>query len=65
MQPAFESFLRGVQPDILSWELFFKLIKANIALDKNLPYKVLRKIMNTAATAGYQEFKFIVQGDYL
>lgn len=34
----------------------------NLVLHKDLPYKVLRKIMNTSAEAGYPQFKFIVQG---
>ena len=36
----------------------------NIVLDKTLSYKTLRKVMHTAALAGYPEFKFIVQGNY-
>lgn len=38
--------------------------RVNIVLDQSLPYDVLRKVMNTAATAGYPEFKFIVTGNY-
>ncbi len=40
------------------------LTKANIAIDQNLHYEVLRKIMHTASLAGFHQFKFIVQGDY-
>ena len=40
------------------------LKKVNIVLDKELPYNVLRKVMHSAATAGYQDFKFIVKGNY-
>ena len=36
----------------------------NIVLDQSLPYGVLRKVMHTAAVAGYPKFKFIVQGRY-
>lgn len=36
----------------------------NIVLDQALPYGVLRKVMHTAAVAGYPKFKFIVQGRY-
>ena len=36
--------------------------RINILLDEELPYQVLQKIMHTSATAGYTEFKFLVQG---
>jgi biopolymer transport protein ExbD len=38
--------------------------KVNIVLDQSLPYTVLRKVMHTAAMAGFPEFKFIVQGNF-
>jgi biopolymer transport protein ExbD len=41
-----------------------RLKKVNIVLDKSLPYSVLSKVMHTAASAGFPEFKFIVQGKY-
>lgn len=34
----------------------------NIVLDQSIPYAILRKIMHTSATAGFPQFKFIVQG---
>ncbi len=34
----------------------------NLLMDKNLPYKYIRKIMFTSQTAGFKEFKFIVEG---
>lgn len=34
----------------------------NIVLDQSLPYAILRKVMHTSATAGFPQFKFIVQG---
>ncbi len=35
--------------------------KANLVFDKEIPYKVMKQIMATAAGAGFSEFKFIVQ----
>lgn len=42
----------------------FNLKKINIVLDENIPYKVMRKVMHTAASAGFPEFKFIVQANH-
>jgi len=36
--------------------------RINILLHKDLPYQVMRKVMHTAALAGFGRFKFIVQG---
>ena len=38
--------------------------RINIVIDQDLPYSVVKKVMHTAALAGYSKFKFIVQGDY-
>ncbi len=39
-----------------------KLTRVNVALDKDLPYSVLKKIMHTSNLAGLDKFKFIVVG---
>ena len=39
-----------------------KIKRVNIVLDKNLPYKILRKVMHTSTLAGFNRFKFIVIG---
>ena len=36
----------------------------NLVFDANLPYATVRKVMHTAALAGYPQFKFIVQANY-
>lgn len=36
----------------------------NIVLDQDLPYSTLDKIMNVATSHDYENFKFIVRGDY-
>lgn len=36
----------------------------NIVMDKKLPYSTLDKIMKIAATRKFENFKFIVKGDY-
>lgn len=36
----------------------------NLVFDKSLPYKVMKGVMHTSATAGFTEFKFIVKGNY-
>ena len=41
-----------------------KVKNINLVFDEELPYEVMKNIMHTAATAGYIEFKFIVQGNY-
>lgn len=38
--------------------------RINLVMDQSLPYGIIRKVMHTAASAGYPEFKFIVQGKY-
>jgi biopolymer transport protein ExbD len=35
----------------------------NIVLDESLPFDVLKRIMHTAASAGFPKFKFIVKGN--
>lgn len=37
------------------------LKRLNLILDEELPYTVMRRVMHTAATAGFPEFKFIVR----
>ena len=41
-----------------------KIKNINLVFDETLPYKVMKSVMHTSATAGYSEFKFIVQGNY-
>lgn len=41
-----------------------KIKNINLVFDESLPYKVMKSVMHTSATAGYSEFKFIVQGNY-
>lgn len=36
----------------------------NLVFDATLPYATVRKVMHTAALAGYPQFKFIVQANY-
>ena len=36
----------------------------NLVLDQELTYAEVKKIMHTAAMAGYPQFKFIVKGNY-
>ena len=36
----------------------------NLVFDASLPYATVRKVMHTAALAGYPQFKFIVQANY-
>lgn len=36
----------------------------NLIFDGELPYSQMKKVMNTAATAGYPQFKLIVRSDY-
>lgn len=36
----------------------------NLVFDASLPYSTVRKVMHTAAIAGYPQFKFIVQANY-
>ena len=36
----------------------------NLVFDATLPYATVRKVMHTAALAGYPQFKFIVQAKY-
>lgn len=38
--------------------------KINFVLHKELPYGLMRKVMHTATTAGFPQFKFIVKGNY-
>lgn len=35
--------------------------KANLVFDKSIPFKTMNQIMQTAASSGFSEFKFIVQ----
>lgn len=37
------------------------LKRLNLILDEEIPYNVMRRVMHTAATAGFPEFKFIVR----
>jgi biopolymer transport protein ExbD len=36
---------------------------ANLVVDKSIKYSLLQQIMYTAASAGFQEFKFVVMGE--
>ena len=40
------------------------VITLNILLDQELPYRILKNLMDTAATVGYQQFKFLVRARY-
>lgn len=41
-----------------------KIITLNILLDQELPYLILKNLMDTAGTVGYQKFKFLVRARY-
>ncbi len=41
-----------------------KFNNINIVLDQDLPYSTLDRIMNVASTHEYENFKFIVKGNY-
>jgi len=41
-----------------------KISKINLVFDQSLPYEVIQTVMHTAATAGFTQYKFIVQGKY-
>lgn len=36
----------------------------NLVFHKNLEYDAIKKVMHTSASAGYTDFKFIVQGNF-
>lgn len=41
-----------------------KIKNINLVFDEELPYEFMKNVMHTSATAGFIEFKFIVQGNY-
>ncbi len=40
------------------------LNKINLVFEQSLPYSVIQMVLHTSATAGFTEYKFIVQGKY-
>ncbi len=38
--------------------------QVNLVMDQNLEYAIIKKVMHTAAEAGYPKFKFIVEGNF-